>query len=85
YLVRKGVPFRQTHHISGAAVKMAEARGVQISDLSVKDLQALHPSFGEDVKRIFDFETSVNNRSSVGGTSRVTVEAQIATLKKWLA
>ncbi|KAJ2709140.1 argininosuccinate lyase, partial [Coemansia spiralis] len=74
-----------THHISGAAVKMAEVRGTQISDLSLADLQTLHPSFEADVKRIFDFETSVNNRSSIGGTSRVTVEAQIAMLKEWLA
>ncbi|KAJ1729695.1 argininosuccinate lyase [Coemansia biformis] len=85
YLVRKGVPFRQTHHISGAAVKMAEVRGGQISDLSVADLKTLHPSFDEDVKLIFNFETSVNNRSSIGGTSRATVEAQIDMLKKWLA
>ncbi|KAJ2391807.1 argininosuccinate lyase, partial [Coemansia sp. RSA 2603] len=84
YLVRKGVPFRQTHHISGAAVKMAEDRGCQISDLSVADLQTLHPAFTDDVSAVWNFERSVDNRSSIGGTSRVTVEAQIALLKKWL-
>ncbi|KAJ2448606.1 argininosuccinate lyase [Coemansia sp. RSA 2336] len=85
YLVRKGVPFRQTHHISGAAVKMAEDRGCQISDLSVADLKTLHPSFEEDVLETWNFEKSVDNRSSIGGTSRVTVKAQIEMLKKWLA
>ncbi|KAJ1744530.1 argininosuccinate lyase, partial [Coemansia sp. RSA 1591] len=77
YLVRKGVPFRETHHISGAAVKMAEDKSCQISDLSVRDLQTLHPLFESDVLLIWDFERSVNNRSSIGGTSRVTVQAQI--------
>lgn len=49
YLVRKGVPFRETHHISGAAVKMAEDRGCALSDLTVQDLQTIHPLFTDDV------------------------------------
>ncbi|KAJ2744313.1 argininosuccinate lyase [Coemansia sp. BCRC 34301] len=84
YLVRKGVPFRQTHHISGAAVKMAEDRGCQISDLAVADLKTLHEAFEDDVLLVWNFEKSVDNRSSIGGTSRVTVQAQIEQLKKWL-
>ncbi|KAJ2682806.1 argininosuccinate lyase [Coemansia spiralis] len=84
YLVRKGVPFRQTHHISGAAVKMAEDRGCQISDLSVSDLKTLHEAFEDDVLLVWNFEKSVDNRSSIGGTSRVTVQAQIDHLKQWL-
>ncbi|KAJ2345618.1 argininosuccinate lyase, partial [Coemansia sp. RSA 2671] len=63
YLVRKGVPFRQTHHISGAAVKMAEDRGCQISDLSVSDLKTLHEAFEDDVLLVWNFEKSVDNRS----------------------
>ncbi|KAJ2156121.1 argininosuccinate lyase [Coemansia sp. RSA 552] len=85
YLVRKGVPFRQTHHISGAAVKMAEDRGCQISDLSVADLKTLHPLFEADVAGVWSFEKSVDNRSSIGGTSRKTVKEQIAQLQVWLA
>ncbi|PIA17574.1 argininosuccinate lyase [Coemansia reversa NRRL 1564] len=85
YLVRKGVPFRETHHISGAAVKMAEDRSCQISDLSVADLKTLHPSFEKDVMQTWDFEKSVDRRSSIGGTSRATVKAQIDQLKQWLA
>ncbi|KAJ2891047.1 argininosuccinate lyase [Coemansia aciculifera] len=84
YLVRKGVPFRQTHHISGAAVKMAEDRGCQISDLAVADLKTLHEAFEDDVLLVWNFEKSVDNRSSIGGTSRVTVQAQIDQLKQWL-
>lgn len=52
YLVRKGVPFRETHHLSGAAVKMAEDRGVGLSDLSAEDLSTIHPLFTEDVKAV---------------------------------
>jgi hypothetical protein len=52
YLVRKGVPFRETHHISGAAVKMAEDRGVGLNTLSVEDLQTIHPLFAADVVEV---------------------------------
>ena len=43
------MPFRETHHISGAAVKMAEDRGCELSALTVADLQTIHPLFGDDV------------------------------------
>ncbi len=52
YLVRKGVPFRETHHISGAAVKAAEDKGVTLSDLTVAELQAIHPQFEDDVTQV---------------------------------
>ena len=38
YLVRKGVPFRETHHISGQAVQMAETRGCALTDLTLQAL-----------------------------------------------
>lgn len=47
-----GVPFRETHHISGAAVKMAEDRGTTLFDLSVTDLQSIHPLFEDDVLEV---------------------------------
>ena len=50
YLVRKGVPFRETHHISGRAVQLAEERGCALTALSLKDLQSLHELFEEDVR-----------------------------------
>jgi argininosuccinate lyase len=84
YLVRKGVPFRETHHIAGAAVRLAEARGVDLADLGLDDLRTLHPAFAADVSRVWDFEESVERRDAAGGTSRRAVEAQIAQLRAWL-
>jgi argininosuccinate lyase len=43
---------RETHHISGAAVKMAEDRGIPLSSLSVADLQSIHPLFADDVVKV---------------------------------
>jgi argininosuccinate lyase len=85
YLVRKGVPFRETHHIAGAAVRTAELQGIPLAELSVEDLQKLHESFDEDVTQVWDFEQSVERRDIEGGTSRRAVLAQIEQLRQWLA
>lgn len=85
YLVRKGVPFRETHHISGAAVKLAEDRGVPLSSLSPSDLRAIHPLFADDVAAVWDFEASAERRDTVGGASRRSVLEQAAKLRAGLA
>ncbi|RME62460.1 MAG: argininosuccinate lyase, partial [Caldilineae bacterium] len=85
YLVRKGVPFRTTHHIAGEAVRLAEERGVGLADLSPEELRTLHPAFDDDVAQVWDYERSVEQRDAAGGTSRRAVLAQIDSLRAWLA
>lgn len=84
YLVRKGVPFRETHHIAGAAVKLAEDRKTLLPNLSLSDFKSLHVSFEEDVKDVWSFESSIEKRCSLGGTSKKTVVGQIKVLREWL-
>jgi argininosuccinate lyase len=84
YLVRKGVPFRETHHIAGAAVRMAELQGIPLRELELDDLLSLHEAFEEDVFAVWDFEQSVERRTASGGTSRRAIEAQIRLLRTWL-
>jgi len=84
YLVRKGVPFRETHHISGRAVALAETRKCQLNELTLQDYQNLNGLFEKDIHDIFDFEASVERRESIGGTSRKMVDRQIAVLRKVL-
>ncbi|KAG8689198.1 argininosuccinate lyase [Ceratobasidium sp. 394] len=84
YLVRKGMPFRETHHISGRAVALAESSGIQISDITLEQYKQLSPKFEEDVAEVFDFEKSVEQRNAIGGTSRQTVDRQIEVLRKIL-
>lgn len=85
YLVRKGVPFREAHHVAGAAVQMAELQGAPLSQLTLEDLQKLHSAFDADVETVWSFEASVERRDVEGGTSRRAVLAQIAQLRAWLA
>ena len=84
YLVRRGVPFRETHHIAGAAVKMAEDQGCSLSDLSPAQLSTLHPLFEDDVAAIWDFQQSAESRDSEGGTSRRSVLEQVEKLRTYL-
>ena len=77
YLVRKGLPFRETHHIAGAAVKLAETKGVPLDKLTVSDLQTLHPLFSDDVEALWSYENSAESRDSDGGTSKDKVLQQV--------
>jgi argininosuccinate lyase len=85
YLVRKGVPFRETHHISGRCVAKSEELGIPMNELSLEQLQAIDSRFGEDVRHTFDYERSVELRSAKGGTSKARVLEQVKVLKAMLA
>lgn len=77
YLVRRGVPFRQSHHLVGQAVRRAEALQVSLRALPLAEYQAISPAFGPDLYEVFDFERSVEQRATVGGTARAAVLEQI--------
>jgi len=83
--VRKGVPFRQTHHVAGAAVRAAEVARKPMSSLTLGELQALHPLFEADVADVWSFDNSVEKRNSIGGTSKDSVLRQVKQLREWLA
>lgn len=85
YLVRKGVPFRETHHISGECVQKAENESLSgIDQLSMEQFQAIDSRFEQDVMEVFDFELSVERRTAIGGTAKSAVLAQLASLKEKL-
>ena len=81
YLVRKGVPFRETHHISGACVRLAEEMDVSIDTLTLEQLQKIDSRFGEDVLKVWDYEVSVERKSSIGGTAKARVLEQVEKCK----
>lgn len=77
YLVRKGVPFRETHHISGACVRLAEETDTSIDALTMEQLQKIDPRFEQDVMKVWDYEVSVERKKSIGGTAKTSVLRQI--------
>ena len=76
YLVKKGIPFRETHHMAGAVVKRAEEAGTTMDQLPLEDFKAVCPKFEKDVYDVFDFENAVEKRTSSGGTSKEGVLQQ---------
>jgi argininosuccinate lyase len=81
WLVRAlDMPFREAHHVTGSLVKAAEDRGVDLSDLSLEEMQAAHSGINAEVYSVLGVDNSVASRASYGGTAPVQVRAQI---KRW--
>jgi len=79
WLVRQAnIPFREAHHITGAAVKLAESRGVALDQLPLADLTAIDARIDERVYAALSVEASVAARASHGGTAPEQVEQRVA-------
>jgi len=86
WLVRElGLPFREAHHLVGAAVKRADTLGVDLSALPLAELQALEPRATAAALAGLTAAASVASRTSFGGTAPAQVRAQIALWKERLA
>ncbi|MFP5396092.1 MAG: argininosuccinate lyase [Alphaproteobacteria bacterium] len=79
WLVRQAnIPFREAHHITGAAVKLAESKGLALDQLSLDDLQAIDARIDARVYDALSVEASVAARASYGGTAPDQVKARVA-------
>jgi argininosuccinate lyase len=86
WLVRvANVPFREAHHVTGRAVKAAEAKGCDLADLPLAELQAIDARIDGSVYDVLSVESSVASRTSFGGTAPDQVRARIAAMKAELA
>ena len=79
WLVREGgVPFREAHHITGRAVKAAEAAGCGLAELSLDALILIDARIDDRVFAVLTVDASVASRKSFGGTAPDQVRARIA-------
>lgn len=84
YLVMKGIPFREAHHLAGQVVRRVETLGIALSALPLADLQQISSAFAEDVATVFDFRAAVARRNVIGGPAPEAVRRQIALLRRQL-
>ena len=85
WLVRQAdIPFREAHHITGAAVKLADEQGVALDGLSIDDLQKIDSRIDARVFDALSVDASVAARASYGGTAPVRVRQQVAAAKQRL-
>lgn len=80
YLVKKGMPFRDSHEVVALAVRHADTRGVDLSELPLSVLQGFSDLVGEDVYEVLTPEGSLNARNHLGGTAPEQVRLQV---KRW--
>jgi argininosuccinate lyase len=77
YLVQKGLPFREAHHIVGALVAYAAKQGRGLHELTLAEYQRFSPLFEDDVRAI-SAESAVCARDVPGGTAPHRVREAVA-------
>ena len=81
WLVRQGVPFRVAHEAAGAAVRVAEGRGVGLEELTDDELAGISEVLTPDVREVLTVTGSVAARDARGGTAPVQVANQRAVIR----
>ncbi|QFT82775.1 Argininosuccinate lyase 1 [Roseovarius sp. THAF27] len=85
WLVRVlGLPFRDAHHVTGALVAKAEAKGCDLPELSLEEMQSVHGEIDETVYDVLGVHNSVASRMSYGGTAPEQVRLQVGRWKEIL-
>ena len=84
YLVTKGIPFREAHHITGSAVALAEGKNLSLEALPLDALQGLCDRIGPDVFDVLEYRAAVARRNAPGGTGPLSVARQLEKMKAWL-
>ncbi len=86
WLVRRlGLPFRRAHHVTGALVRAAEAKGVGLEALALEEMQAIEPGITAELFEVLDIDAAVAARRSLGGTAPERVrEAVRAARRRYL-
>jgi argininosuccinate lyase len=80
YLVRKGMPFRQAHHVVGAIVALAEKAGKPLNQVTLAEFQSVDKTFGRDTLGVFDLQRAMAKRNITGAPGTKEVAKQLA---KW--
>lgn len=86
WLVRiLNLPFRDAHHVTGSLVALAEGKGIDLSDLSLEEMQSVENRITADIFSVLSPAASVASRTSYGGTAPIRVrEAAAAARTRFL-
>ncbi len=85
WLVRAGVPFRVAHEVAGECVRVCEARGIELWELTDAELASISTHLGPGVRAVLSVEGSLASRSAAGGTAPDRVREQLAAARAALA
>lgn len=82
YLVKKGMPFRDAHKLTGRIVRYCIKKNKSLLELDMKELKSFSDIIDDDIFRVLSVRGSVDSRCSLGGTSKREVLRQIAEIKR---
>ena len=82
WMVRQGVPFREAHEASGACVRIAEERGVDLVELTEGELAGVDKRLKPSVREVLTIDGAVASRATKGGTAGVRVAEQRETVRE---
>lgn len=82
WMVRQGVPFREAHEASGACVRIAEERGVDLVELTDEELKGVDKRLTPEVRKVLTIDGAVASRTTKGGTAGVRVAEQRETVRE---
>jgi argininosuccinate lyase len=85
WLVQRGVPFRQAHHLVGEAVALAEQKKIPITKIPLKDWKKISPEFDASALEVFSLERGLETRTTHGSPNPKLVKKQLARWKKALS
>jgi argininosuccinate lyase len=85
YLVGRGVPFREAHHLTGTLVRLCVERNVALGDVGLDELQGLSPAFDQGYYALHDAAASLAAKRSAGGSAPQRVREQLAQAAAFLA
>lgn len=85
YLVKKGMPFRQAHHLVGAVIAFAERGEKRLDQITLEEFRRMAREFGPDVQGVFDLSKAMQRRQAVGAPGAKGVRRQLARWRKALA
>ncbi len=84
WLVQKGIPFREAHHVIGELVKYCEENNLGFSELTLERLKKVNSVFTKDALKYLDIETSLERKQTYGSPNPKLVKAQIEFWKEQL-
>ena len=85
YLVRKGMPFREAHHVVGGVVAFAEKKQRALNELSLGELQSVHKNFSADALQTLSLSKAMERRNLTGAPGTREVRKQLARWRTKLA
>jgi argininosuccinate lyase len=85
YLVKKGMPFRQAHHVVGGVVALAEKTGKRLNQLTLAELQGIDKTFGRDALGVFNLKMAMAKRNVAGAPGTKEVAKQLVRWREQLS